>query len=189
MSSVITHEGIPVITTDINYLPPFAFPSPAGTMSVQYTIDIQLTELGFPDVLLRQESLSTTCDDSQSPCPSPALTSPDPPRGSQHLKGQPSKQLKGQQARSSTWLQAGTGLRASPSQQIQSPQSEADAVGVANPLEVNGNKPAVPQQQQENSDSDDSDVSVVCHEDEEDYEDQDGLDNGKPCLWLVWLSC
>ncbi|XP_051921433.1 zinc finger protein 354C [Hippocampus zosterae] len=145
-------------------------------MSVQYTIDIQLTELGFPDVLLRQESLSTTCDDSQSPCPSPALTSPDPPRGSQHLKGQPSKQLKGQQARSSTWIQAGTGLRASPSQ-LQSPQSEADAVGVATPLEVNGNKPPAIQQQQEQSDSDDSDVSVVCYEDEEDDEDQEGLDN------------
>ncbi|XP_077432822.1 uncharacterized protein LOC144058305 [Vanacampus margaritifer] len=139
-------------------------------MSVQYTIDIQLTELGFPDVLQPQESLSTSCEDSQSPCPSPALTTPDPPRGSQLVKGQPSKQPLGQQVRFSP------GLRASPSQQLQPSQSGQEAGGGATPLQDDGNKPAATQRQPEESDSDDSEVSVVCQEDEDeddDYEDED----------------
>ncbi|XP_077382627.1 uncharacterized protein LOC144022059 [Festucalex cinctus] len=140
-------------------------------MSVQYTIDIQLTELGFPDVLQPPESLSTSCDDSQSPCLSPALTTPpDPPRESRLVKSQPSKQPKGQQVRASP------ALRASPSQQLQPSQSGQEAGGAATPLREDGNTPAAPQQQSEESDSDDSDVSMVCQEDEDeedDYEDED----------------
>ncbi|XP_037130243.1 zinc finger protein 79 [Syngnathus acus] len=142
-------------------------------MSVQYTIDIQLTELGFPDILQRQESLSTSCDDSQSPCPSPALTTPDPPRGSPLVKGQPSKQ-----ARTSPGLQASTGLQASPGQQLQLSQSGQKAGGVETPVEGGGKKTPVPKQQPVESESDDSDVSVVCQEEEEDEdENEESLDN------------
>lgn len=51
-------------------------------MSIEYTIDIQLTELGFPDILQPQEALvrqtpcrSTSSDDSISPSHSPASLS------------------------------------------------------------------------------------------------------------------
>ncbi|XP_057689282.1 zinc finger protein 79 [Corythoichthys intestinalis] len=142
-------------------------------MSVQYTIDIQLTELGFPDILQPQESLSTSCDDSLSPCHSPVLTKPDPHKGSQVVKGQSPSQLKGPQPPASPVIQtsASTMLEPSPSgQQIGGMASSPKKQPVLKRLPSE-------------SDSEDSDVSVNCFQneeeddDEDDDEDPDELDN------------
>ncbi|XP_077577193.1 uncharacterized protein LOC144199430 isoform X2 [Stigmatopora nigra] len=92
-------------------------------MSVQYTIDIQLTELGFSDILQAQESLS--CDESPSPCRSPVSTTPDPPRGSQFIKEQPTCPHKDPQPPASLASQAGVlpVLEPSPCQQLQASPS------------------------------------------------------------------
>ncbi|XP_061676365.1 zinc finger protein 629 [Syngnathoides biaculeatus] len=139
-------------------------------MSVQYTIDIQLTELGFPDILQPQESLSTSCDDSLSSCPSPALATSDLPR-QRAVKEQPPAQVKGQQARVSPVLQS------PPCRQVQAAsRSVEETIRVATTSQGEGIEPPAPEEQVE-SDSDDSDVSVLCMEDEEeDDEDEDGLD-------------
>ncbi|XP_061530999.1 zinc finger protein 79 [Phycodurus eques] len=172
-------------------------------MSVQYTIDIQLTELGFPDILQPQESLSTSWDDSLSSCPSPALPTSDLPRESQLVKGQ----LKGPQACASPVLQAvgspalqavaspalqavaspalqavaspalqavaSPVLRSPPCQQLQPSYSGQETSRLATPSQGDGTKPPVPQEPLEDSDSDDSDVSVVCQEDEEEDDDDE----------------
>ncbi|XP_077455791.1 uncharacterized protein LOC144073651 isoform X2 [Stigmatopora argus] len=145
-------------------------------MSVQYTIDIQLTELGFSDILQAQESLSASCDDSPSPCRSPVSTTPDPPRGSQVIKEQPTCPLKDPHPLASPASQAGVSpaLEPSPCQQLQTSPSGQE----------NGSMDGCPKKppsesDTEESDTEDSDGSVIClqNEEEDDDEDQERLDN------------
>lgn len=130
-------------------------------MSIEYTIDIQLTELGFPEIVPRNSSGRETGSQSI-----PA---------SQKQKVQPADGAKG----------AARCKSAHPSEGVQDAQvkgrtggSPAGTVDTAAPTA--GQRDAGHAAELDD-DSDDSDVSDVCEEEEvDDNVDVDGLHNGGP---------
>lgn len=135
-------------------------------MSIEYTIDIQLTELGFPDIVPRNSSGRET--------------------GSQSTSA-PQKQ-KVQQVDTAKETSSVTAVRckaAHPSASVQEEQVKGrtgdSPAGTVNPAAPAAGRRKARRRAEVDNDSDDSDVSDVCEEEEvEDNEDEDGLYNGTP---------
>lgn len=162
-----------------------------AAMSIEYTIDIQLTELGFPDILQPQDPsvtetacLSTSSDGSHSP--SHSHTSPPNTHKDQSAVAAAAKQT--------SIIEENTNIYASPQPvallcKPPDPSQSQDkqvVIGFAPPqpalLVIQQEGDGEEAQQDEESDSDDSDVSEVYEEEEAD-EEEEGPNDGMTCLF------
>nr|XP_057940302.1 zinc finger protein with KRAB and SCAN domains 7 [Doryrhamphus excisus] len=136
--------------------------------TIEYTIDIQLTELGFPIIHQPQESLSASHPNSLPSCHSPNLTQ-NPHKENLLVLDQPSKLInKGPEA-SPCLPESGQEVRGTSSELPPlTPHQEV--------VPYNEDQSQTQQDNVEGSDSDDSKVSVVDDEEEEDDEEE-GLDD------------
>lgn len=124
-------------------------------MSIEYTIDIQLTELGFPDIVPRNSSGRET--------------------GSQSISASQKQKVQQADVRCKA---------AHPSESVQDEQVKG-RTGDSTAGPVNTTAPATAPREagrraEVDNDSDDSDVSDVCEEEEVEDEEDDGLHNGTP---------
>ncbi|XP_054639027.1 zinc finger protein 878 isoform X2 [Dunckerocampus dactyliophorus] len=139
-------------------------------MSVEYTIDIQLTELGFPIIHQPPESLAASRPNSLPSCHSPNLTS-NPHKENLLVVDQPSKEL-----------DKGAEVSPCPSESGQEARGTSSHLPLLMPHQEavpnNEDQSQAPQQNVEGSDSDDSNVSVVVdEEDDDEEEEEEGLDD------------
>lgn len=133
-------------------------------MSIEYTIDIQLTELGFPEIVPRNSSGRET--------------------GSQSISASQKQKVQQADAAKETSNVAAVRCKAAhPSESVQDEQVKG-RTGDSTAGTVNTTAPTTGQRDarhtaEVNNDSDDSDVFDVCEEEEvEDHED--GSHNGTP---------
>lgn len=141
-------------------------------MSIEYTIDIQLTELGFPDLVQTRESSgreggrrSSSSDKKLSVSRPPGTVSTTQKRSSL------SRAQKAVDAKGVAEQTANPEIR-SPAQSRRhrvKTVTEGDD-GAAARLGGTEEQPAL------EDDSDDSDVSVACDDEEDDYEEEEELD-------------
>lgn len=135
-------------------------------MSIEYTIDIQLTELGFPEIVPRNSSGRET--------------------GSQSISAsQKQKVQQADAAKEPSDVAAARCKAAHPSESVQDEQVKRrtgdSAAGTVNTTAPTAGQRDARHRAEVDNDSDDSDVSDVCEEEEvEDNEDEDGLHNGAP---------
>lgn len=151
-------------------------------MSIEYTIDIQLTELGFPDVVQPREPSgretprrSTSSDDKHSDNHAAAHKQSLLVRVQQSVDGKEAKQTSS----------AGT-VRGKPAQSTRDEPVDPTSleprrlvIGEGDSRDRGGDEAT---QEDVEDDSDGSDVSEMCEEeevDEEDYDDEEGLNNGR----------
>lgn len=128
-------------------------------MSIEYTIDIQLTELGFPEIVPRNSSGRETSSRSISA----------------------SQKQKVQHAGAAKEASRDTGVRCKPCQSVPGEQVKGKT-GEATAGTVDTTAPTTGQRgdgggAEVEEDSDDSEVSDACEEEEID-DDEDGLDSG-----------
>lgn len=135
-------------------------------MSIEYTIDIQLTELGFPEIVPRNSSGRET--------------------GSQSISASQKQKVQQADAAKETPSVAAVRCKAAhPSEGAQDEQGKG-RTGESPAGTVNAAAPATGQgdaghREGVDNDSDDSDVSDVCEEEElDDSVDVDGLHSGRP---------
>ncbi|XP_061919216.1 zinc finger protein 668 [Entelurus aequoreus] len=155
-------------------------------MSVEYTIDIQLTELGFPIIGQPQESLSASLPNSLPPCHTTTLTQ-NPHKENLLAIDQPSKQpdketqvvlpcpSQSTQERSDTTSNLPI-LMFHPQVVLVNP-AQSHAPQHQEDVPINPAQSQTPQQKVD-SDSDDSNVSVVGDEEEEEEDDDGGEEEG-----------
>lgn len=129
-------------------------------MSIEYTIDIQLTELGFPDIVPRNPSGRDA--------------------GSQSISAPQKQKVRQADAVKETSTVAAVRCKAAhPPEGVREERLKGSNGGsaagtLATPAHRRSRRGA-----EVNNDSDDSDVSDVCEEEEiEDFEDEEGLHNG-----------
>lgn len=158
-------------------------------MSIEYTIDIQLTELGFPDVVQPREPSgretprrSTSSDDKYSD--NHAATSLTATH-KQSLLVRVQQSVDGKEAKHTSSAET---VRSKPAQSTQDEQ--VDQINL-DPRQLiigegdsrdRGGDDATQGQEDVEDDSDGSDVSEMCEEeelDEDDYDDEEGLNNGR----------
>lgn len=131
-------------------------------MSIEYTIDIQLTELGFPEIVPRHSSGRETSSCSIS--------------ASQKQKVQQAEAA----AAAARGAASGTAVRCKPRKRVQDEQLEGatgEATAGAAGQSGDGGGAEV------EGDSGDSEASGVCEEEEEIDGDEDGLYSGM--LWRL----
>lgn len=138
-------------------------------MSIEYTIDIQLTELGFPEIVPRNSSGRET--------------------GSQSFSASPKHKVQQADAAKETSNVAAVGCKAAhPPESVQDGQVKA-GTGDSPAGTVNASAPTAGRRRARRraaveNDSDDSEVSDVCEEEEvednDDEEEEDGLHDGTP---------
>ncbi|XP_076592269.1 uncharacterized protein LOC143323998 isoform X3 [Chaetodon auriga] len=139
-------------------------------MSIEYTIDVQLTELGFPDILhpqgtsVREASCGSASEDSPS---NPVTTLPTTGKERLLVRGQQSVD---EPTADGPPAEPGT---ANPPLRVRDDNTEKDAgdggAAQEDPTEV---------QQDDEDDSDDSEVSEVYEEEENDEEEDDVDEEG-----------
>lgn len=156
-------------------------------MSIEYTIDIQLTELGFPDVLQSaetsdREGLSTSCVESPRSSPSSL-----PNSHKQRLL------LRGKRTAAAKKQPQSVDQHTTQSAAENPPCKTADKRarrGCPPPEPTVSDSLTGQDQQGEGSDSDDSDVSMVYEEEEADEEEEELDDeDGTTTRSLRCISC
>lgn len=151
-------------------------------MSIEYTIDIQLTELGFPDIVQPRETSgrettgcrSTPSDDKFSASRSPVSIST---THKQSLLVRVQQSVDGKEAKQTSNTETVHCKPINPTPSAQEGCNDTDDHdGDAARKESAEALPGV------EDDSDDSDVSEVCEDEEldeeDDYGDEEGLNNG-----------
>ena len=146
--SVKTCPSLPVMT-------PAAFSAQPTVMSIEYTIDIQLTELGFPDILPTSNIETGRCKPLNS---SQSLQDEQADRETAH--DEPSEPS---------------------AHDVTAGDDTTDPPQLITGQDNKGKKHGDTAQEEEEDDSDDSDVSEMYEEEEvdEDDEDEEGLNTGR----------
>lgn len=149
-------------------------------MSIEYTIDIQLTELGFPDILQpdgASERETTLSESSHSPSHSPTAV---PPSHKQRLLVRGQKALHNKHAvKQTSSSEHATALPCRPLKPAQSLQDEQAVEDTApadlsrTDLNAGGETADVPQLVIEEDDSRDKDVAAVQQDMEDDSDDSE----------------
>lgn len=141
-------------------------------MSIEYTIDIQLTELGFPDLVQPRESSGREAGRPSSSSDKKLSVSRPPGTVSNTQKRSPlSRAQRAVDAKDVTEQTANPESR-SPAQSRRhrvKTVTEGDGGAAARRCGTEA-QPAL------EDDSDDSDVSMACDEEEDDYEEEEELD-------------
>lgn len=160
---------------------PLLTPQPA-VMSIEYTIDIQLTELGFPDIVQPRDTSgrettgcrSTPSDDKFSASHSPASIST---THKQSLLVRVQQSVDGKEAKQTSDIETVHCKPINPT-----PSAQEGYNGDTGGHDGDAARKESEALQGVEDDSDDSDVSEVCEDEEvdeeDDYGDEEGLNNG-----------